>query len=69
MSAVARAIVYGAFAVVALVLLIAVGWVAALALAFLVGCAALVEWLLGRAHDTVRDTADEHALFNRFYGD
>ena len=64
LRAMARAIVYGAFAVVAVVLLIAVGWVAALAFLFLAGCAALVEWLLGRADDT----AEEHGIF-RFDGD
>jgi hypothetical protein len=51
----ARAIVYGALAILGLVILIRIGWIAALVYVFVVGCAGLAEWLLGRADDVARE--------------
>jgi hypothetical protein len=59
---VARLIVYALMAVVGLVILIAIGWIAALAFLFLVVCAGGSEWLMSRA----RESAREHGIFRNF---
>jgi hypothetical protein len=62
---VARAIVYGALVGVGLLLLVGVGWLAALAYAFMVGLIAVCAFLMGRAHDT----AKEHGVYRFSYDD
>jgi TM2 domain-containing membrane protein YozV len=52
---VARGIIYAALALLGLVILIGIGWIAALVYVFVVACVGLIEWLLGRADDVARE--------------
>ena len=50
--------------IVALHFLVAVSWIAALAFLFIVACAVLASWLMGRA----TSSAKEHGIY-RIFGD
>jgi hypothetical protein len=60
-----RVIGFGALVAVGLLILVGVGWIAAVAYAFLVGLIAVCAFLMGRAHDT----AKEHGVYRFYYDD